>query len=103
MPVWFGSDRAAVTGGQKAQSFIRRNQDAPEEAARKFVIGFPMSELRAAVPRRTGALARSLKLVQRGPVVILFGRWYGRFFRDRIQAAFTNIAIDYLRRIDWIR
>ena len=103
MPVLFGSGRAAVTGGQGAQSFIRRNQDSAVDSARKFIEGFPMSDLRAAVPRRTGALANSLRLIQRGPVVTLFGRWYGRFHRARIEAAFIAISINYLRRMDWIR
>ncbi len=85
MPLSASAGRVHVTirGGRKLQRFIERARD-PEVLGRivaKVLRRFLIPALKSRVPRRTGKLSRSLKIVQRGPAIELRGIFYGRFLR----------------------
>ena len=88
-----------VIGGSRLRRFLAtRGQSGdflptPEQGARRFVKLFPMSQLRAAVPKRSGRLARSLILRRRGSSVELHGLFYGRFEPNRSIIEATVLAL----------
>ena len=96
----FSPGRVKVRGGKKIDEFIRQalTGDYLRQIIAEFIKQFPIQALRAASPRRTGKLAESLRLVQRGYVVELQGEFYG-VFHKQIEAEFLRLASETLRRI----
>ena len=73
-----GTFTVRVKGGAKLRRFIAQ-QPTGEQAAAKFVAMFPIAQLRASAPRRSGRLAQSLHLVRRGTSIELRGIFYANF------------------------
>lgn len=63
-----------------------------------FIRLFPMHELRAATPRRTGRLRRSLRLRRDGSGVLVEGAFYGKW-QPSLQIALRELSLETIRRL----
>lgn len=92
-----------VTGGRKLQRYLTDAIKGKriEDVARDFVQLFPLGALRAAVPRRSGRLAHSLRLEVHGSAVMLTGIFYAPFepVRTIVEEAFFGLARETLKRL----
>lgn len=104
--VSFGTTTVTLSGSSRRISrSLRRYIDehlSPQALARKFLAEFPLHAFRAEVLsqiERTGRLAESLRLVQRGGNVELRGVFYAGFqpHQRRIEAIFMRYAEQTLR------
>ena len=72
-----------VRGGGKLRKFVSDFQGLSNEKVAGLIAGIlrreMLPELKRRAPKRTGALEKSLKIVQRGASVELRGIFYGRF------------------------
>lgn len=82
---------------------VMRNLKKVEDQAKQRVVQeiereFPLNELRAVVPVRTGKLRRSLRMRRDGFVFSFTGKWYGqvvrllsgRYVRDELEHLFRK-------------
>ena len=79
--VLIAGGRVVVSGGGRVQAFndFIGNDDVLGRAGAKILRKRMLPWLRAHVPRRTGKLAQSLRIRQRGATVSLQGRFYANF------------------------
>ena len=91
-----------VTGGRKFKRFIATGEKRlGARFARRFVKSFPLALYRADLPKKTGKLRRSIRLVQRGGTVELRGVGYGKQVRWRLpgrQRRTATVANTWFRR-----
>lgn len=99
-----------VLGGQRVTRYIATELASQGLETRlrltaEFVRRFPMAQLRAAVPKRTGTLARTLELRTAGTRIELWGVFYAGFEPQRliIQAKFRELARQTFRSMGVIR
>ena len=82
-----GNTSTRVTGGGKLKRYVASGGAVHgPQFARRFVRSFPLASLVSVLPKRTGALRRSMRIVQRGGNVELRGISYGKIVRWRIPA-----------------
>lgn len=95
----------------KGLAEVERNLKRVEDQAKQRVVEeiereFPLNELRAVVPVRTGKLRRSLRMQRDGNVFQFTGQWYGqvvrllsgRYVRDELEHLFRK-AIEKIGHI----
>ena len=72
-----------VRGGDKLRKFVSDFRGLSNERVAALMVNIlravVLPQLRQRAPKRTGALQRSLKVVQRGSAIELRGLFYGRF------------------------
>ena len=92
-----------VRGGRKLARFLRRAQDpevtstAMARAVTRVLRQTVLPRFRADIPVRTGRLRDSIKVEQRGKVVVLTGVYYGRWVKVNGQPL-PDALIDYINR-----
>ena len=89
---------ARIQGGDRLYRFITAGPTLPRDFVQAFVRQFPIGELRAAMPRRSGRLRSSLKLVASKDGVELRGVWYARF-QPVVEQKFIELARRTVRRL----
>lgn len=99
------TSRVTVRGGRKLERFIadfERFASDPQKQAEimaKVVRRVVLPALRAAVPRRTGRLRQSIRVVARDGVVDILGVFYGAFIRiGPRRQTLPELALDIIAR-----
>ena len=90
--------RAGVQGGSKLYRYISAGPQLPPDFVALFVKSFPMGELRSRMPKRSGRLRASLRLVVHPGGVQLRGIFYAPFL-PVVEAAFIELARRTVRNL----
>lgn len=107
MPIRVGAN-IEIKGLERVLARLNQLQrESAERAAAEIAMRFPIAQLRGEVPKRTGRLRRSLRVVQRGNRITLEGVWYGRVVRwsggRSVNREFYRLARQALERMGAIR
>ena len=90
--------RAGVQGGQKLYRYISEGPQLPPQFVAAFVAQFPMGQLRSRMPRRSGRLRESLRLVAHPGGVQLRGVFYAPFL-PVVEREFLRLAKQTVRNL----